>query len=276
MHTIKAHSANIPAIGFGTWTLKGEQASTLVEHALGAGYRHVDTAAMYDNEEAVGQGIRSSSVSRSDIFLTTKVWHTDLAIGDLQQSVQSSLARLGVDAVDLVLLHWPSKTIPLADTMGALNDVAAKGLTRHIGVSNFTAPLLTEAVRLSERPLVCNQVEYHPMLSQGVVLGACRDHGMAMVSYCPLFRGGELFANDPVATLAKKYNKSPAQIVLRWQVQQDNVIAIPRSTNAGRIEENLAVFDFTLADEDMQLISALGSNNKRLCDFEFSPQWDVA
>jgi len=274
MHLVEANGASIPSIGFGTWTLKGEQASSLVEHALAVGYRHVDTAAMYDNEVAVGNGLRSSSVSRDEIFLTTKVWHTDLAEGTLQQSVQSSLKRLAVDAVDLLLVHWPSKTIPLDETIGALNDAAAKGLTRHIGVSNFTVPLLQEAVNISQRPLVCNQIEYHPMLNQDVVVSACQSHGMAVVSYCPLFRGGELFSNDPVAALAKKYNKSPAQIVLRWQVQQDNVIAIPRSTNTGRIAENLDVFDFVLADEDMQSIGALGCNKKRLCDFEFSPEWD--
>ena len=276
MHKVEAHGANIPAIGFGTWTLKGEQASSLVEHALGVGYRHIDTAAMYDNEEAVGKGLKASSVPRNEIFLTTKIWPTELAEGDLQQSVQSSLRRLGVDAVDLLLVHWPSKTIPLAETIGALNEVAAKGLAHHIGVSNFTVPLLNEAVQLSGRPLVCNQIEYHPMLNQDIVMGACRGHAMAVVSYCPLFRGGELFANDPIAALANKYNKSPAQIVLRWQVQQDSVIAIPRSTNKDRVAENLDVFDFALTDEDMKAISALGANNRRICDFEFSPQWDIA
>ncbi len=276
MQTVEANGANIPAIGFGTWTLKGDQASTLVEHALAAGYRHIDTAAMYDNEEAVGRGIKASSVPRDEFFLTTKVWHADLAEGDLQQSAQSSLKRLGVDAVDLLLVHWPSKTIPLEETIGALNDAASRGLTRHIGVSNFTVSQLKEAVKISERPLICNQVEYHPMLNQELVLGACRAQGMAVVSYCPLFRGGELFANDPVAAIAEQYNKTPAQIVLRWQVQQDSVIAIPRSTNTGRIVENLDVFDFVLADEDMKAISGLGKNNQRLCDFEFSPKWDVA
>ncbi len=276
MHTVNSNGANIPALGFGTWTLKGAQASALVEHALSVGYRHIDTAAIYGNEEAVGQGIKSSSVPRDEIFLTTKVWHADLNTADLVRSVQASLERLSVDEVDLLLVHWPSKTIPLAETIGALNTVVSRGYTKHIGVSNFTVPLLNEAVRIAERPLVCNQIEYHPMLNQDIVLDACRSHGMSVVSYCPLFRGGELFASDPVVSIAKKYQKSPAQIVLRWHVQQDNVIAIPRSTNSRRIQDNLAVNDFELADEDMSLISALGRKNKRLCDFEFSPQWDVA
>jgi len=162
----------------------------------------------------------------------------------------------------------------MAETIGALNNAVAKGYTRHIGVSNFTVPLLREAIEVSERSLVCNQIEYHPMLNQDKLLGACRESDMAVVSYCPLFRGGELFANDPVASLARKHSRTPAQIVLRWQIQQDKVIAIPRSTNTGRIEENLAVFDFELSTEEMEEISALGVNGTRLCDFEFSPQWD--
>ena len=194
MNTVHANGANIPSIGFGTWTLKDDQASQLVQHALDVGYRHIDTAAMYDNEKSVGEGIRASSVNREDFFLTTKVWPTNLADGDLQQSAEDSLKRLGVDHVDLLLVHWPSKEIPLAETMRALNQVAEKGYTKHIGVSNFTAPLLHEAVKLSDRPLVCNQIEHHPMLNQDVVKSACRELGMAVVSYCPLFRGGELFS----------------------------------------------------------------------------------
>lgn len=274
MHNVGAGEAKIPAIGFGTWTLKGEQACQLVTHAIDCGYRHIDTAAMYENEEAVGAGIRAAAVSRDNIFLTTKVWHSDLADGDLQRSARASIQRLGVDSVDLLLVHWPSKTIPLEQTMRALNEIAAEGLTRFVGVSNFTVPLLSEANKLSERSLVCNQVEYHPFLNQRRVLDACRSHNMATVSYCPLFRGGELFSGEPVVSLAEKYERSPAQIVLRWHVQQSGVVAIPRSTNPERIEENLQVFDFELAQEDMNAITALNANPTRICDFEFSPEWD--
>lgn len=276
MTTVNVNGAAIPSIGLGTWTLKGEQASQLVQHALDNGYRHIDTAAMYENEEAVGEGLRASSLARDDYFLTTKVWHTELGDGDFQRSAEASLKRLGVDAVDLLLVHWPSKTTPLAETMRVLNQVAEMGYTRHIGVSNFTLPLLREATRLSERPLVCNQIEYHPMLNQDIVLSTCRELGMGAVSYCPLFRGGELFSDDPIAALAQKYDRTAAQIVLRWHVQQANVIAIPRSTNPDRIVQNLAVYDFELSAEDMQTISALGANNSRICDFDFSPEWDAA
>ena len=276
MTTVNANGVNIPSIGFGTWTLRDEQATELVQHALEVGYRHVDTAAMYENENAVGEGIRASSLSRETLFLTTKIWHTNLADGDLQRSAEDSLKRLNVDYVDLLLVHWPSKHTPLAETMRALNQVADMGYAKNIGVSNFTVPLLKLASQLSDRPLACNQIEYHPMLNQDIVLAACRELGMAVVSYCPLFRGGELFSGEPVATLSNKYGKSAAQIVLRWHVQQSGVIAIPRSTNPQRIAENLAVQDFELSEPDMQAIGALGSNRKRLCDFEFSPQWDVA
>ncbi len=273
--TVNTHGAIIPTIGFGTWTLRDQQASQLVKHAIDCGYRHIDTAAMYDNEQAVGAGIRASSTARENIFLTTKVWHTNLAESDFLHSVEASLKRLDVDHVDLLLVHWPSKTTPLAETIGALNKAAAMGHTTHIGVSNFNAALLTEAVQLSERPLVCNQIEYHPMLSQNTMLNTSRQLHMAVVSYCPLCRGGELFSGNPVAMLAQKYGKSPAQIVLRWQVQQDNVIAIPRSTNTERIAQNIEIYDFELSVEEMQAISALGSHQKRLCDFDFSPQWDL-
>ena len=275
MITVSANGANIPAIGFGTWTLTGETAARLVGHAITAGYRHIDTAAMYDNETAVGQGLRASGVARDDIFLTTKVWYTDIADGDLQRSVEASLKRLNVDAVDLVLIHWPSKSIPLSQSIQALNEVLDRGLTRHIGVSNFSVQLLDEAVALSGHPLACNQVEYHPFLDQNAVLAACRRHGMAVVSYCPLCRGSELFDMPQIRALARRHGRTPAQVVLRWHIQQDGVVAIPRSQNPARISENIDVFSFELAQEDMAQISSLRSRNVRICDFAFSPQWDA-
>ncbi len=274
MHTVTANGADIPALGFGTWTLVGDDAERLVAHALDNGYRHIDTAAMYDNEEAVGRGIRAAGVSRKDIFLTTKIWYPDIADGDLQASLEASLGRLGTDYVDLALIHWPSKTIPLGDSIKALNDTRNKGLARHIGVSNFTLGHIEEATSLSEHPLACNQVEYHPFLNQDLVLDACRKHGMALVSYCPLYRGGPLFASEQVKTLCKKHGRTPAQIVLRWHVQQDGVAAIPRSQNPERIVENLQIFDFELEPADMASLSALSERQQRLCDYDFSPTWD--
>ena len=274
MHRIDANGANIPAIGLGTWTLDGDQAVRLVASALESGYRHIDTASFYDNEEAVGEAIRTCGLPRDSIFLTTKIWYTDLADGDLQRSVEASLERLQVGTVDLALLHFPPKTVPISESIEALNEVADRGLARHIGVSNFTVRHIAEAVAVSRRPVACNQIEYHPFLNQDRVLRACRDHGMAVVSYCPLNRAGELFTKEPIVRLAEKNGKTPAQIVLRWHVQQAGVVAIPRSTRVDRIRENLAVFDFSLDDEDMTAIDALRSRGSRLCDSDFSPEWD--
>jgi diketogulonate reductase-like aldo/keto reductase len=274
MQRVSGNGANIPAIGLGTWTLRDDAATTLVASALGAGYRHIDTATAYENEAAVGAGLRDSGVPRDEIFLTTKVWPPNLATGDLQSSVEGSLKRLGVDYVDLVLIHWPSKTVPLAESIAALNEVHSRGLARNIGVSNFPVALIEEAVALSEHPLACNQIENHPFLNQDRVMAACRKHGLALVSYCPLARGAELFAEAPIAEAAARHGKTAAQVVLRWHVQQDGVVAIPRSSQPDRIRENFGVFDFALDAGEMAAIDALRSRALRICDFEFSPEWD--
>ena len=232
MHHVAANGANIPAIGLGTWTLMGEAVTRLVADAIRSGYRHVDTATMYDNEEAVGTGLRASGVSRDEIFLTTKVWPSDIADGDLQRSVAASLRRLQVARLDLALIHWPSRTIPLAESIRALNEVKDRGLARHIGVSNFTVAHVDEAVALSRHPLACNQIEYHPFLNQDRVLAACRGHGMAVVSYCPLARGAELFPEPAVTAAAERHGRTPAHIVVRSLVQQEGVVAVPQSRHA--------------------------------------------
>jgi len=274
MHRIKANGADMPCLGMGTWTLEGRQCADLVAHAIDVGYRHIDTAASYGNEEAVGAGIRASGIARGEIFVTTKVWHTDLRAADFRRSAEDSLRRLGLDQVDLLLIHWPSRTVPLAETIGALNRAREDGLTRNIGASNFPVALLAEALELSAAPIAANQVEYHPRLDQRKVLEACRAAGAAMVSYCPLFRGGALFGEPAIAAAAQNHDKTPAQIVLRWHIQQDGVAAIPRSSSKERIAENIDIFDFTLTEPEMAAISALRTANSRICDFAFSPQWD--
>ncbi len=276
MHRVNANGARIPAIGLGTWTLRGTACARMVETALDVGYRHVDTAIMYENEAAVGEGLRASHVAREDIFLTSKVWYTDIAEGKLQRAAEASVKRLGVDYLDLLLIHWPNPRIPLAESIGALNAVRRSGLARNIGVSNFTLPLLAEAITLSEVPPACNQVEYHPYLDQSKLLAACRAAGMAMVSYCPLYRGGPLFLEPAVAAAAQAHGRTPAQIVLRWHIQQEGVAAIPRTTRPERLAENLAVLDFALSDAEMAAISRLRAANERICDFDFAPKWDAA
>ncbi|RWC52371.1 aldo/keto reductase [Mesorhizobium sp.] len=279
MHKVMANGAAIPVIGFGTWTLKGEVCSELVADALSLGYRHLDTAAYYDNESAVGEGLRFSGVPRDDVFVTTKVRETDIAQGELERSAEASLKRLGLDIVDLLLIHWPNPAIPLAESITALNAVRDSGMARHIGVSNFPSKMLAEAVRLSDAPLVANQVEYHPYLDQTKVHAACRAAGIGMVAYCPLARGGALFKEAAIEDAAKRHGKSPAQIVLRWHVQQEGVVAIPRAERKDWVAENIDLFGFELSCEDMTAISRLRSRNYRIHDFNSlqpdSLQWDT-
>lgn len=272
MHVIEANGARIPAIGLGTWELRGRDCARVVEQALRLGYRHIDTAQMYENEREVGDGVRSSGVSRNDVFVTTKVWTTHFAPLDLERSTKESLARLRFDHVDLLLLHWPNPQVPLAETLGALARMKQQGHARNIGVSNFTVALIEEAVAKCPEPLVCDQVEYHPWLDQSKVLDACRDNGMALVAYSPVAKG-KVKNDETLNSLAALYGKTPAQICLRWLVQQ-NVIAIPRTTKVERLSENIGVFDFELSDEDMATIFALASPKGRIVDYGFAPKWD--
>lgn len=276
MKVVHANGADIPAIGFGTFQLEPETARARVHDALAAGYRHIDTAQMYNNEEAVGAGIRDSGLARDEIFVTTKVWVDRFRDGDLQRSAEESLQRLGLDAVDLLLLHWPNPEVPLEETIGALNDVRQRGLARHIGVSNFTVALTREAVAASDAPLVTNQVEYHPYLSQDPVRRELARQGMALTAYCPLGQGRVL--QDPViARIASDHGKDPGQVILRWHYQQPDVVAIPRSSRAERVRSNLEIFDFELSEAEMNAISGLAREDGRIISpASLAPAWDNA
>ena len=269
---IEANGARIPAIGLGTWELRGRACARLVEQALRLGYRHIDTAQVYENEREVGDGLRASGVKRGDVFVTTKVWTTHFAPIDLERSVKESLVRLRMTEVDLLLLHWPNPQVPLAETLGALARVKQLGLTRHVGVSNFTVALIEEAVAACPEPLVCDQVEYHPYLDQTKVREACARHGMALVAYSPVARG-RIRGDETLGRIGERYHKTPAQICLRWLVQQ-NVAAIPRTSKLERLSENIDIFSFELSDEDMREISGMGTANGRLTDYGFAPKWD--
>jgi 2,5-diketo-D-gluconate reductase B len=272
MSYIEGNGAKIPAIGLGTWELRGRTCARIVEQAIRLGYRHIDTAQVYENEREVGEGLRASSVKRADIFVTTKVWTSHFAPNDLERSAKESLARLRLTEVDLLLLHWPNPQVPLTETLGALARARQLGLTRHIGVSNFTVALIEEAVAACPEPLVCNQVEYHPYLDQTKVKAACARHDIALVAYSPIAKGR--IKNDrALARIGERYRKTAAQVCLRWLVQQ-NVAAIPRTSKLERLSENLDVFDFELSDEEMSQISAKGSPDGRLTDYGFAPNWD--
>lgn len=272
MQTVEANGAAIPAIGLGTWELRGRACARLVEQALRLGYRHIDTAQAYENEREVGEGVRASGVKRSDVFVTTKVWTTHFAPNDLLRSTKESLARLRMTEVDLLLLHWPNPQVPLEETLGALVEARRLGLTRHIGVSNFTVALIEEAVAKSSAPLVCNQVEYHPYLEQNKVLAACRANGLALVAYSPVAKGRVKNA-EALHRIGARYEKTAAQVCLRWLIQQD-VVAIPRTSKVERLSENLDVFDFNLTDDEMGEIFAMGTRGGRITDFGFAPKWD--
>ena len=272
--SVTANGAKIPLLGLGTWDLRGRTCARTVEQALQLGYRHIDTAEMYDNEREVGEGLHASGVKRGEIFVTTKVWPSHFAPRDLERAARDSLARLRVREVDLLLLHWPNPQIPLADTLGALGKVKRDGLARHIGVSNFTVMLLEEAVRLSTEPLVANQIECHPFLDQSKIIAACRRHDMAVVAYSPIARGGA--RNDKLlARIGAAHGKTAAQICLRFLVQQ-NIVVIPRTSKEKRLAENAAIFDFTLSAAEMTEIAGLARRDGRIVDWSYSgrAQWD--
>ena len=272
MHAVEANGARIPLIGLGTWDLRGRVCARMVEQALRLGYRHIDTAAMYDNERAVGEGLRASGVPRDAVFITTKVWQSDLKARDFERSAKASLSNLRLAAVDLLLIHWPNPSIPLAETIGALCKMKRAGLTRHIGVSNFTVALIEQATRLATEPLVCNQIECHPFLDQTNVIAASRQHGMAIVAYSPIARGSA--NNDALlARIGKAHGKTAAQVCLRWLVQQ-NIVVIPRTSKSERLAENFSLFDFELSPAEMNQIAALANPRGRIVDWSESPKWD--
>jgi diketogulonate reductase-like aldo/keto reductase len=273
MQTVTAAGVAIPVLGFGTWQIEGPLAKDMTATALRIGYRHIDTAAIYGNEREVGEGLRASGVARDEIFLTTKIWNDSHRDGDLQRAAEASLKRLGLDHVDLLLLHWPVPEVPLAESIGALNDVLNRGLTRAIGVSNFTVPLVVEAEHLSNAPLATDQVEYHPYLNQQQILEVCRARGMTVTAYSPLARGRAL--KDPVlGEIAAAHGRTVSQVIVRWLMQQSDVIVIPKTANETRARENFDAQDFTLSDADMHRIFHLAKPEGRITDPSWAPAWD--
>jgi 2,5-diketo-D-gluconate reductase B len=271
---VEANGARIPLVGLGTWELKGRACSRIVEQALRLGYRHIDTAQPLAHLALVLVHLRGSGVRRSEVFVTTKIWPSYFSPPELERATKECLVRLRVSEVDLLLLHWPNPQVPLAETLGALCKVKRAGLARHIGVSNFTVALLEEANRLTTEPLVCNQVEMHPFLDQSRVRAACERYGMAVVAYSPIARGN--VRGEPVlGAIARTHGKSPAQICLRFLVQQ-GVPVIPRTSKVERLSENLDVFGFALSPAEMAQIAALASAGGRIVDYAYSgtPKWD--
>ena len=253
------NGVKMPILGFGTFKVDQEQdTSDAVKHALKIGYRHIDTAMIYKNEEAVGQAIIDSGVPREEIFLTSKVWNTDQGYESTLRAFEKTLKDLQTDYLDLYLIHWPQ---PLnRETWSALEKLYKEGRIRAIGVSNFKEHHLDDLLEVATIVPAVNQVEYHPQLMQEPLTAYCKKHGIQLEAWGPLMRG-KIFEFELMNTLAKKYNKTAAQIVLRWDIQ-NGIVTIPKSVKPSRIEGNADIFDFTLTDEDMALINQLNKEER--------------
>jgi 2,5-diketo-D-gluconate reductase B len=244
----------VPKLGFGTWQMDSETAREAVSHALSVGYRHIDTAQLYENEDGVGEAIAASPLDREEMFLTTKVDPSNRTIPDIVESVEESLMRLGVDQVDLLLIHWPHPLADLETVMTGLNEAVDRDLTRFIGVSNYDADRLERARAYSEAPIFTDQVLFHPWWPQRDLLRYCQDHDIILTGYSPLANGGAI-DDDLLAEVGTRYGKSGPQVALRWATQHRNVVTIPMSTTREHIAENIDIFDFMLTREEHDRIT---------------------
>jgi len=253
------NGVTMPWLGLGVWkTKEGEEVIQSVKSAIAAGYRSIDTAAIYGNEEGVGQAIRESGVSRDELFITTKVWNDDQGYEQTLQAFETSRKKLGLDFLDLYLVHWPGKDKYL-DTWKALIHLQKEGLVRSIGVSNFQIRHLQHIIEDTGVVPVVNQVELHPLLSQKELLSYARENGIVLEAWSPLMQGN--LDQPKLVEIAEKYGKTVAQVILRWDIQ-NGVIVIPKSVKEHRIRENAGIFDFELSAEDMAVIDGLNQNKR--------------
>ena len=272
MERITAQGMSMPKLGLGTYRLKGAECVEAVQRALSLGYRHLDTAEMYDNEAAVGEGMAHSGVARADIHLTTKVWYANLAGDGIDRAIDASLEKLRTDYVDLYLIHWPAPDMDLPDALGKLMRVKERGQARAIGVSNFPSALLRRAVDEVQAPIACNQFEYHVLLGQGQMVGTTRGVGAAVTAYAPLAQG-RLAEQDGLRSVAQKHGVTPAQVALKWLLDQEGVAAIPKAGRAESQQANLDALELALDDEDRAALAAL-PKDQRFVNPGFAPHWD--
>jgi 2,5-diketo-D-gluconate reductase B len=273
MQFVEAHGARIPQIGLGTMTLKEDVCVQAVKTALQVGYNHLDTAMFYGNEKEVGEGLRASGVKRDDIFICTKVRENNLLPENFIKSRDQSLANLQLPYVDLLLIHWNNKDIPFKVSIAALCQAKKEGKARHVGVANFTTQMLDDAWAVTTEPLVCNQIEMHPFINQDKVVAKCKQHGMAVVAYCPIARG-KVPGADALERIGKAHGKSAAQVSLRYLVQM-GVCAIPRTATPDHLKANIDVFDFKLSDAEMAELKKLNATNMRVVNPPHAPVWDT-
>lgn len=274
MQTVSAHGAEIPALGFGVFRMSGEEVERVVPAALEAGFRHFDTAQIYNNEADLGRALEKAGAKRDELFITTKIWVDNYAPDRFALSLEESLDKLRVDHVDLLLLHWPSDKVPLADQIAGLDAARATGKTRHIGISNFTIAMMEEAIRLAKAPIVTNQIEVHPYLDQHAVAEAAKAASVAITAYYGM-ADGAVPRDLVLQKIGGKHGKTAAQVGLRWLVQQ-GFIALSKTAKPERVAENIAISDFTLTDEDMASIARLARPNGRLVSPPgLAPTWDA-
>ncbi|MHA2423266.1 MAG: aldo/keto reductase [Candidatus Thorarchaeota archaeon] len=263
---------DIPRIGLGTWENKDPvSASDSIAKAIELGYRHIDTAQVYFNEELIGEGIKQSGISRDEIFLATKVSPSFLQPADVKRTAMESLTKLGVEYLDLLYIHWPAETYEPRLTLNAFNEVLDDGLTKHIAVSNFTPHLLDEALSISKAPLIANQVEMHPLLRQNEMLDYVKKQDIYLVAYSPLAQG-QVFDIPEVQDVAKRNDISEAQVSLAWLLSKDNVVAIPKATSEEHQRANLDALDIKLSQDDIRLIDNI-EDEDRLMEPYFAPDW---
>ena len=272
MKHYKVGETEIPALGLGTYLIKGKEAAKTIEQAIDFGYRHIDTAQLYDNESEVGTAIQQSPIDRSEIFLTTKVWPSRLSKEDFLPSVEESLRKLKTDYVDLLLIHWPNANIPIQETVAELIKAQEQDKAKHIGVSNFPIALLARTIGLGAN-IICNQVEYHPYINQSVLKEWMTHNNLLLTAYSPLAQG-RVFKDSQVKAIADQVGKSVTQVVLRWLIQQEGILAIPKSSNPERLKANLELFDFSLSEEEMKLMNDLSKTSQRFVRSSNDPDWD--
>ncbi len=269
---VLSNKVEMPIIGFGVYKIQdGEEVLEAVKSAFSAGYRMVDTASRYNNEKGVGQALVSYGLMREEVFITTKLWNADQGYDNTLKAIDASLERLGVSYVDLYLVHWPSasedKTESLnkrEETWRAMEEIYNSGKAKAIGVSNFTITHLEEMKKYANTMPMVNQVEFHPFLFQKDLLEYCRANNIVLEAHTPLVKGTKML-DAHIVTIAKKYNKSPAQLLLRWGIQHGAVV-LPKSLNPDRIKENINIFDFEIAPEDMEKLDSLNNNERQAWD----------
>ncbi len=274
MQYVDMKGTKVPALGFGTWQLNGNTCSTAVRKALDIGYRHIDTAQAYENEAEVGRAIAESGVARDELFVTTKIWMSNTSAKNVIKSTEESLKKLHMDYVDLLLLHWPTKVVPLAETLKAMAELRQAGKALAIGVSNFPVRLMRQAIEEIGADIACNQVEYHIALSQQPVLDYARLHGLIVTAYSPLGRG-KLLEHPVLKHIGQRYDKTPGQVALRWLIEQPSVAAIPKAASEKNARQNFEIFDFKLDNKDLEAIAAI-SGTQRLINPSWAPEWDQA